>query len=175
MGKLDLYNKIIVIGCPGSGKSTFSIKLHKKLKIPLYHLDLLNWNSNKTVVEKSMFIEKLSNVIKKRRWIIDGNYGSSMEMRLKKCDTVIFLDYSLEVCIQGVKDRIGKKREDMPWIETEIDEDFMNFILGFNENVKPKILYLLDKYSNKNIYVFKTRYEADEFLEKLNNDEDDKV
>lgn len=68
-------HKIIVIGCPGSGKSTFSKSLHKITGIPLFHLDLLNWNSNKTTVEKETFIERLTNIIKQEKWIIDGNYG----------------------------------------------------------------------------------------------------
>ena len=47
-------NKVIVIGCPGSGKSTFSRALHGLTNLPLYHLDLLNWNSDKTTVDKAI-------------------------------------------------------------------------------------------------------------------------
>ena len=53
--------KIIVIGCPGSGKSTFSRELHERTRIPLYHLDMLFWNADKTTVEKSVFLELLGN------------------------------------------------------------------------------------------------------------------
>ena len=56
-------------------------------------------------------------------WIIDGNYGSTMELRLQACDTVIFLDYSLNVCLDGIKERRGKARTDMPWIENEEDAE----------------------------------------------------
>ena len=98
-------NKVIVIGCPGSGKSTFSRALHELTGLPLYHLDLLNWNSDKTTVDKKVFIEKLKNVIAQDSWIIDGNYGSTIELRLKECDTVFFLDYPVDVCIDGVKSR----------------------------------------------------------------------
>ncbi len=68
-------NRIIVIGCPGSGKSTFSRKLHNLIHIPIYHLDMLNWNKDKTTVSKSVFVDRLANVIKTEKWIIDGNYG----------------------------------------------------------------------------------------------------
>ena len=156
--------KVIVIGCPGSGKSTVSRALHNKTGIPLYHLDMMYWNADKTTVEKSVFLERLSVVLEKDEWIIDGNYGSTMELRMAECDTVIFLDYPLEVCLGGIKERRGKPRRDMPWIETEEDVEFIEFIKSYNEQQKPKVLELLEKYSDKNIVIFKSREQADAFL-----------
>ena len=156
--------RIIVIGCPGSGKSRLSRALHNKTGIPLYHLDMMYWNADKTTVKKSVFLERLSAVLKKDEWIIDGNYGSTMELRMAACDTVIFLDYPLEVCLGGIKERRGKQRSDMPWIETEEDAEFIEFIKNYNEQQKPKVLELLEKYSDKNIIIFKSREQADAFL-----------
>ena len=156
--------KVIVIGCPGSGKSTVSRALHNKTGIPLYHLDMMYWNADKTTVEKSVFLERLSAVLEKDEWIIDGNYGSTMELRMAVCDTVIFLDYPLDVCLGGIKERRGKPRSDMPWIETEEDVEFIEFIKSYNEQQKPKVLELLEKYSDKNIIIFKSREQADAFL-----------
>ena len=156
--------KVIVIGCPGSGKSTVSRALYNKTGIPLYHLDMMYWNANKTTVEKSVFLERLSDVLEKNEWIIDGNYGSTMELRMAACDTVIFLDYPLDVCLDGIKERRGKPRSDMPWIETEEDEEFIEFIKSYNEQQKPKVLELLKKYSDKNIVIFKSREQSDAFL-----------
>ena len=156
--------KVIVIGCPGSGKSTVSRALHNKTGIPLYHLDMMYWNADKTTVEKSVFLERLSAVLEKDEWIIDGNYSSTMELRMAACDTVIFLDYPLDVCLDGIKERRGKPRSDMPWIETEEDTDFIEFIKNYNEQQKPKVLELLEKYSDKNIIIFKGREQADTFL-----------
>ena len=156
--------KVIVIGCPGSGKSTVSRALHNKTGIPLYHLDMMYWNADKTTVEKSIFLERLSAVFEKNVWIIDGNYGSTMELRMAACDTVIFLDYPLDVCLDGIRERRGKPRSDMPWIETEEDAEFIEFIRNYNEQQKPKVLELLAKYGDKNIIIFKSREEADAFL-----------
>jgi len=156
--------RIIVIGCPGSGKSRLSRTLHNQMGIPLYHLDMMYWNADKTTVEKSVFLERLSAVLKKDEWIIDGNYGSTMELRMAACDTVIFLDYPLEVCLDGVKERRGKPRSDMPWIETEEDAEFIEFIKSYNEQQKPKVLELLKKYGDKNIIIFKSREQVDAFL-----------
>ena len=156
--------KVIVIGCPGSGKSTVSRTLHNKTGIPLYHLDMMYWNADKTTVEKSVFLERLSAVFEKDEWIIDGNYGSTMELRMAACDTVIFLDYPLDVCLDGIRERRGKPRSDMPWIETEEDAEFIEFIKSYNEQQKPKVLELLEKYSDKNIIIFKSREQSDAFL-----------
>ena len=156
--------RIIVIGCPGSGKSRISWALHNKTGNPLYHLDMLYWNADKTTVEQSVFLERLSAVLQKDEWIIDGNYGSTMELRMAACDTVIFLDYPLEVCLEGIKERRGKPRSDMPWIETEEDAEFIEFIKSYAEQQKPKLLELLGKYSDKNIVIWGSREQADAFL-----------
>ena len=156
--------KIIIIGCPGSGKSTVSRALHNKTGIQLYHLDMMYWNADKSTVEKSVFLERLSAVLEKDEWIIDGNYGSTMELRMATCDTVIFLDYPIEICLDGIKERRGKPRSDMPWIETEEDAEFIEFIKNYNEQQKPIVIELLKKYSDKNIIIFKSREQSDAFL-----------
>ena len=156
--------RIIVIGCPGSEKSTFARALHNKTGIPLYHLDMMYWNDDRTTVEKSVFLERLSVVLEKDEWIIDGNYGATMELRMEACDTVIFLDYLLDVCLDGIRERRGKPRSDMPWIETEEDSEFIEFIKNYNEQQKPKVLELLKKYSDKNIIILESREQADAFL-----------
>ena len=156
--------KIIVIGCPGSGKSTFSRALHNKTGIPLYHLDMMYWNSDKTTVENSVFLRRLSAVLEKGEWIIDGNYSSTMELRMAACDTVIFLDYTLDVCLEGIRERVGKPRSDMPWIESEEDAEFIEFIKSYKKQQRPKVLELFEKYAHKNIIIFKSREQADAFL-----------
>ena len=155
--------RILIIGCPGSGKSTLSGELHRATGTPLYHLDMMYWNPDKTTVGKELFKERLSQVLAKERWIIDGNYQSTMEQRMAACDTVIFLDYPKELCLQGVKARAGKPRSDLPWIEEEIDEEFLDFICDFGQEIRPKILALLQKYADKKIYILKNRGEAEKF------------
>ncbi len=159
--------KIIVIGCPGSGKSTFSKTLHKITGIPLFHLDMMYWNGDKTTVDKSVFMERLSGALQQSRWIIDGNYSSTMELRLQECDTCIFLDYPLEVCLQGIEERRKKPRSDMPWVETGEDLEFIDFIKNYNTQNKPQVIELLRKYPHKKIHIFTSRKEAEAFLTQL--------
>ena len=157
-------NKVIVIGCPGSGKSTFARELHQKTGFLLCHLDMLYWNADRTTVDKEVFLSRLRTVIKEERWIIDGNYASTLEERMAACDTVFFLDYKTEVCLLGIRERRGKSRVDMPWIEQTEDMEFMQYVRGFHQAQRPEILKLLKKYKDKRIVVFEDREDAAEFL-----------
>lgn len=158
--------KVIIIGCPGSGKSTFARALSGAASLPLYHLDMLFWNPDKTTVERDVFDSRLKEVMSKPSWIIDGNYARTMERRLSGCDTVFFLDYPTDVCLFGIRERKGKPRPDMPWAGEEDgeDEEFLRFVAGFNLQERPKILELLEKYPSKNIFVFHTRKESEEYI-----------
>ncbi len=161
--------RIIVVGCPGGGKSTFSLALGGITGLPICHLDRLNWNADGTSVPKSLFRERLARAMTQPRWIIDGNYMGTMEDRLRACDTVFFLDYPLEVCLEGARSRQGKERADMPWVEPvgEMDAEFLAFIRDFNAVSRPKILALLGRYGDREIHVFRARAEADAFLASL--------
>lgn len=157
--------KIIIIGSPGAGKSTFSQKLKNITNIPLYHLDMLYHKSDKTKISKEEFDRLLNEILKKDKWIIDGNYQRTLETRLKACDTVFLLDYSTDICLEDAKSRIGKKRNDLPWVEEKLDEDFEQKIINFSNDKLPKIYKLFYKYQkNKNIIIFKTRKEANNYL-----------
>ncbi len=106
--------KAIVIGSPGAGKSTFARKLRDITKLPLYYLDLMWHKPDRTHISREEFDAQVRELVKKDRWIIDGNYQRTLEMRLKACDTVFLLDLLPMVCLAGAGSRIGTKREDLP-------------------------------------------------------------
>lgn len=159
--------KVMVIGCPGAGKSTFSRRLQEKTGLPIVYLDNLFWNADKTNVAKDIFLERLENALRADAFILDGNYFSTMELRLKQCDTVFFLDYPLELCLKSIEKRRGVFRPDMPWIEEEPDEEFLQFVRDFPIDVIPNIRELLNRYSRKEIHIFHDRSEAERFLAAL--------
>lgn len=157
--------KIIVIGSPGAGKSTFARKLREKTGIPLYYLDMLWHKPDRTNVSQEEFDAGLDSILCQDEWIIDGNYLRTLERRLKACDTVFFLDYPLEVCLSGAASRIGKKREDMPWVEEEFDKEFRQWIIDFPRDQLPFIDKKLEQYrSKREIILFKSRQEAEYYL-----------
>ena len=168
--KENPMQKVLVIGSPGAGKSTFSRKLRDATGLPLYYLDMIWHRPDKTNISREELTARQREIIKTPKWIIDGNYLSTMELRLKNCDTVFFLDYPLEVCLAGAKARIGTKREDIPWIETEFDQEFKQWILDFPKDQLPIIYQLLEKYKkNRTVHIFKSREEAEHYLVSIEN------
>ena len=163
-----MFKKIMIIGCSGAGKSVFARKLRDKTGLPLYYLDQIWHKPDKTNITRDEFDARLLEIVQKERWIIDGNYQRTMEMRLRACDMVILLDYPTEVCLAGAAARVGTAHEDLPWVEDVFDEEFRQWILDFRKEELPKIYNLLSKYENeKNILIFKTRAEADAYLDEV--------
>ena len=160
--------KVIVIGCPGSGKTTFAEKLNKCTGLPLYYLDAVWHKPDRTHITREEFDKRISEIFTTDEWIIDGNYKRTIEMRLKECDTVFLFDLPTDVCLQGAAERVGQGRHEMPWIETEFDPEFRRFIEDFPKDTLPYIYKLLEKYNkDKEIIIFHSRKEADKFIERL--------
>ena len=160
--------KIIIIGCPGSGKTTFAEKLRDKTNLPLYHLDAIWHKPDQTHIPREDFDMRLKEILTQDTWIIDGNYQRTIERRLSACDTVILFDLPVELCLNGAISRIGKGRYDMPWIETDLSPEFKKQIEDFSGKNLPEIYTLLDKYQKeKTIVIFKSREETDNFLSNL--------
>ena len=89
-------------------------------------------------------------------------------MRIQSCETIFLLDFPVEECLAGAESRIGRQRVDMPWIETEFDEEFRQWIIDFPKNELPIIYELLDRYkSEKSSYVFHSRADIDDYLLKM--------
>ncbi len=160
------FKRVIVIGCPGSGKSTFSRKLSAVLSLPLYYLDMLWHKEDKSNVTREEFDKALFEILCQDSFIIDGNYSRTLNIRLEKCDKVFMFDLPTNVCLEGVKARIGKKRQDLPWVEEEFDPAFRAYIESFRSEKLPKIYELLEEHRDK-LTVFKSRQEADDYIKTL--------
>lgn len=84
------------------------------------------------------------------------------------CDTIILFDLPTKVCMEGATERLGKARYDVPWIDTELDPVLKQTIEDFPNQNLPKIYELLNQYrEGKDIIIFKSREEADTFIENL--------
>ena len=156
--------KVIVIGCPGAGKTTFAERLRDKTGLPLYYLDAIWHKPDRTHISREEYDTRLKEILELDFWIIDGNYSRTVEARLSACDTVFLFDLPVEICLDGAVSRLGKARYDMPWIDTELDPKLKGEIEEFPTKNLPVIYELLQKYSDKNIVVFKSREEAERFL-----------
>lgn len=163
-----MFRRAIVVGCPGAGKSTFSRKLRDITGLPLHYLDMLWHRSDRTNRTREEFDAKLQEILKTDAFIIDGNYYRTLPMRLKCADTVFFLRYPLELCLESVIARAGQVREDMPWVEETPDPEFLRFISDFHKETLPEMVHMLEDWGSKgDLITFRSREEADAYLQKL--------
>lgn len=163
-----MFNRAIVIGCPGAGKSTFARGLRDKTKLPLYYLDRLFHMPDKSTAPREAFDRAMGEILVREKWILDGNYMRTLPMRLRSCERAFFFDLPVEMCLEGAAARIGTAREDMPWIETEFDPDFRQYILDFPREQLPEIRRLLAVCApREKVITFSSRQEADDWLDRL--------
>ena len=163
--------KILIIGCPGAGKSVLTRRMNKFLGYPVMHLDKVFHTGGKTHISREELVFKVTEFANSHdNWIIDGNYISTLDIRVKLADTIIILNIPSEVCLDNVFRRSeeaikqGDNRQDMAvGFDYTITEDFVNFINEFEKDTMPRIKEILKRYSDKKV-LFINSYEAMENL-----------
>ena len=161
--------RILIIGCSGSGKSTLARKLGTITGIPVVHLDQLNWRPGWESVTREEFDARLAEVLETPAWIIDGNYSRTMEMRLAKCDTVIYLDFPRRTCLWGMVRRVtsyhGRTRPDMgSGCPERFDREFVRWIWNYNKNNRERNYRWLNEAHHAEAIVLKNRRAVKKFL-----------
>ena len=162
--------RILIIGCSGSGKSRLARKLGQKLGLPVIHLDQLWWTENWQNVTVEEFDSRLAMALNMDRWIIDGNYSRTMGVRLSQCDTVIYLDFSRWACLLGMCQRLlssrGKTRPDMSaGCPERFSWEFVKWIWDFNNNNRVRNYTYLAQAKHAQSVVLKNRREVKAFLD----------
>lgn len=147
--------RVLVIGSGGSGKSTFSRRLREVTGLKLVHLDKLYWKPNWTETPKEEWRNIVAEIIKEDEWILDGNFGGTMEMRMDRCDTVITLDTSRYVCVYRAVWRVANFRtsDDRPDMAEGCDErfdwDFIKWIWNYQNDSGLRVEALIEKFKDK--------------------------
>ncbi len=167
--------RIMVVGSPGSGKSTFSRKLADITGLPLIHLDKEFWNDGWIETPREEWVKKQKTLITGNEWIVDGNYGGTLDLRLEKADTVICFKLSKAVCLlsyfKRVITNINKVRPDMPeGCLEKFDFEFMKYIWNFPKKSGQVNISTLQKNKDKQIIVFKNRRVANRYVKDLFNE-----
>ena len=163
----SIGHRILILGCPGSGKSTFARVLAARTGLPVVHLDNLWWRADGTHISREDFDRALGELLQDERWILDGDYSRTYEVRLRAADTVVFLDYPEDVCMDGIRRRVGEERPDMPWKESTLDPELVAMVKNFATDNRPVLLSLFQKYPEKQVITFTSREEADRWLSDL--------
>lgn len=162
--------KISIIGSGGSGKSTFAKQLATKLGITVYHLDSLYWKSGWIETDREEWVRLQQTLCIESEWIMDGNYGGTMGIRLNSADTIIFLDINRFLCLYRAFFRFikyyGKTRPDMAsGCNERLDFSFLKWIYNYPKDKKPGILKNLNNLDkSKKIYILKNQSEIEAFL-----------
>jgi len=164
-------NRILVLGCCGAGKSTLARKLHAKLNVELIHLDQHYWLPNWTEIDPAEWREKVKGLVEKEQWIMDGNFSNTLDIRLERADTILYLDYPTIKCVYRVLKRVlknwGTVRPDMPeGCKDKLDFEFLHYTATYNNTKRKKMLEKLKNLeNNKHVFIFKTDREAARFVE----------
>lgn len=155
--------KVLIIGCCGSGKTTLAKQLGAKTGLPVYHLDHLWWKPGWIQTDREEFDRKLTEVLNRDSWIIDGNFKRTLPRRLKHADTVIYLDYPKTVCLKrGFLRQTGKPHEVAPGCPDRLDFNFLRRIWTFRKTTRPEMEEQLAGYTGR-LLRFRTPEETETF------------
>lgn len=161
--------KVLVIGSCGAGKSTFSKRLHKITGLKLIHLDTVYWKPNWEMSPKEEWSSKVEQLVNGDNWIIDGNYGGTMELRMKHADTVIWLDLPRLLCTYRILKRTvqyrNKTRSDMAeGCKERFDWEFTKYVWNFRRDKNPLLAERLEKFDYLKQIRLKSKQEIEDFF-----------
>ena len=154
-------DRIAIVGCGGSGKSWLARSLGGLLGVTPVHLDGLYYDQNWKPLDQEQFAALQHGLVGAPRWIIDGNYASSLPIRLQAADTVIFLDLPAWTCLCGIARRRmrygGGQHKDIG-VYDRITRDVVRYILGYRRRMAPRVRKLIaDHGGNAEVVVLRSR------------------
>ncbi|WP_322761951.1 hypothetical protein [Frankia sp. Cr2] len=168
-------DRIAIIGCGGSGKSTVARQLAEVLDAPLTHLDTIYYDEEWNPLPPEEFAAKQEQLVADKRWIIEGNYASTLPIRLRAADTVIFLDLPAATCLWGIAQRRwhyrGGQHADVG-VYDRITWNFIRYIAGYRRTMRPRVRQLIAEHApHVQLIILSSRRQSTRFLERLRTGE----
>nr|WP_207386322.1 hypothetical protein [Protofrankia symbiont of Coriaria ruscifolia] len=168
-------DRIAIIGCGGSGKSTVARQLAEVLDAPLTHLDTICYDTDWNPLPQDEFAAKQEKLVAGERWIIEGNYASTLPIRLRAADTVIFLDLPAATCLWGIAQRRWRYRGGQHanvGVYDRITWTFIRYIAGYRRTMRPRVRQLLAEHSpHTRLITLTSRRQSTHFLARIRTDE----
>ena len=168
--------RILVLGCPGSGKSTLARRIARRLDLPLIHLDTEYWNPGWVATPGPQWRDRVTALVARDTWVMDGNYHTTFDLRIPACDTIVHLDVPRWRCLTRIAKRgltyhltNGTSRPDLPTgCPEQLDWDFVEWVWDFHANIRPKVLATLrDLPASKTLISLRTITDVDRFVDAL--------
>ena len=153
--------RVLVVGSPGAGKTVLATRLAATLGLPLVHLDREFHRPGWVEPPLEEWVARVEELIAGEEWVLDGNYGSTMELRLSRADTAIFLDLPTATCVAGVLQRVlrwrGRTRPDMAeGCPEQLDGEFLRYTLRFRRDTRPRVVERLSRFDG-DVVVLRSR------------------
>ena len=167
------YQRVLVLGCGGAGKSTYSAAMGARVCLPVVHLDRLWWLPGWVNRSEEEFDALLCEELQKPAWVMDGNYLRTLPVRLAKADCAVLLDMSAKECLASIRARVekyrGRSRPDMPeGCPERVDDEFETWIRTYRDETLPQVLRLLRENALPS-FIFSSRGQAYTWLEGFEN------
>ena len=162
-----------MLGSGGAGKSTLSVQLGAVLGLPVIHLDRLHWKPGWARPEREVWRKTVRDLVSRDEWIMDGNYGGSLDIRLPTADTVIFMDFPPLICLwraikRRFQHRIDERPDMAPGCRERFDLEFFKWIWNFRRDNRPSLLRLLEEHGHdKKVVILKSPWQAASFLAEI--------
>ena len=163
--------RVLVIGSGGAGKSTLAARIAERTGLPVVHLDALYWRPGWVPTPPDEWAARVAALCARDAWVMDGNYGGTLDMRLAACDTVIFLDLPRAVCVARVVRRWlryrGRRRPDMAaGCDEQVTVEFLRWIWDYPRSRRPGVLQRLAA-SGRDVVVLRSARAASRFVAAL--------
>lgn len=144
--------RILVIGSGGAGKSTVATKLGQLLNLEVIHLDKFFWKSGWVEPPRDEWLQTVTQLVNCESWIIDGNYSGTLEVRIQRCDTIVFLDVSRFLCVwRIVKRKLQYRRGGRPDMaegcSEKLDPGFVSWVWNYPRRSRPQVVELIRAHS----------------------------
>lgn len=151
MAETGTIERICIVGCSGTGKSTLARLLGERLGLPVVHLDQLFWQSGWVGVDRATEVARQQAAVALPRWIIDGNFGSTMAIRFPRSQAIVWLDLPTHAALWGILRRVahtrGRSRPDLPeGCPERFDWPFTKWVLEFRSKHRQLIQSMIDRH-----------------------------
>ena len=168
--------RVAVVGPGGAGKSTFARELSRRVGIPVVHLDAHYWKPGWTPTPRPAWRARQIELLSGERWIADGNYGATFDIRFERADTVIVLAPPRLVCLAGALRRsLGRrgKAVQAPGCPERVDVEFLRWIWRYPSASRPRLDAALERHSGRlRVVELRSRRQAAAFLAGLDEPRD---